>query len=122
MKRFLKKKTRIPIFLNTSRAKLYEQINLRVDEMMNRGLLEEVKNLKTHRNLNALKSVGYSEIFDFLEGKCTLEESVSKIKQHTRNYAKRQITWFKHQGNFEEFSPEDFEKIKAYIDLIRSHA
>jgi tRNA dimethylallyltransferase len=68
-----------------------------------------------------LKTVGYKELFDHLEGKMSLDKAVSKIKQHTRNYAKRQVTWFRNRGEFEEFEPGDLEKIKAYIDIIRSH-
>ncbi len=111
----------IPIFLNTSRDNLYQGINTRVDEMMQMGLLEEVKSLHPFKQLNALKTVGYSELFSFLDKECTLEEAVEKIKQRTRNYAKRQITWFKNQGEFEVFEPHAVEQLKAYIDLIRQH-
>ncbi|MBL7917269.1 MAG: tRNA (adenosine(37)-N6)-dimethylallyltransferase MiaA [Bacteroidia bacterium] len=110
--------TAIKILLNTDREILYNQINNRVDEMMKAGLLEEVKSLLPFKNNNALKTVGYKELFEHLEGKCTLNEAVDKIKQHTRNYAKRQLTWFRNQDDFEEFSPNDLEKIKAYIDVI----
>jgi tRNA dimethylallyltransferase len=112
----------IKIFLNTNRDKLYDNINQRVDKMMREGLLEEVKQLTAYKQVNALKTVGYKELFEYLDGHCTLQEAIDKIKQHTRNYAKRQITWFKHQDDFEEFEPEDAEKIKAYVDLIISHA
>jgi tRNA dimethylallyltransferase len=67
---------------------------------MKAGLLEEVKNLFHLKHLKNLQTVGYTELFDFLEGKCSLEEAVEKIKQHTRNYAKRQITWFKKDKEF----------------------
>jgi tRNA dimethylallyltransferase len=113
--------TPICILLNTERSKLYERINERVDKMMGAGLLEEVKKLRDKKHFNALKTVGYSELNDYLDGKCSLDHAVDKIKQHTRNYAKRQLTWFKHQGEFEEFEPGDLEKIKAYIDIIISH-
>jgi tRNA dimethylallyltransferase len=111
----------IKIFLNTNRDKLYNNINQRVDAMMREGLLEEVKQLVAYKKENALKTVGYKELFECLEGHCTLEEAIDKIKQHTRNYAKRQITWFKNKHNFEEFKPEDIDKLKAYIDVIISH-
>lgn len=114
--------TPIKILLNTAREKLYDNINKRVDNMMREGLLEEVKQLTAYKQVNALKTVGYKEMFDHLDGHLTLEEAIAKIKQHTRNYAKRQITWFKHQDEFEEFQPEEQEKIKAYVDLIMSHA
>jgi tRNA dimethylallyltransferase len=84
-------------------------------------LLNEVKDLAEHKNFNALKTVGYSELYDYLENKCDLDTAVEKIKQHTRNYAKRQITWFRHQDEYEEFHPGDVEKIKAYIDIIMAH-
>jgi tRNA dimethylallyltransferase len=86
--------------LNLPREILYQRINSRVDAMMEAGLLDEVKALTAFQHLPALQTVGYSEIFDYYNGKCTLEIAVEKIKQHTRNYAKRQITWFKHAGNY----------------------
>jgi tRNA dimethylallyltransferase len=81
------------------REKLYERINLRVDQMINDGLVEEVKSLLPYRNHNALQTVGYKEIFEYLDGKSALEEAIEKVKQNTRRYAKRQITWFKNQYN-----------------------
>ncbi|MGZ4043582.1 MAG: tRNA (adenosine(37)-N6)-dimethylallyltransferase MiaA, partial [Bacteroidia bacterium] len=78
--------------------------------------------VKEYRQMNALKTVGYKELYDYMDGKMPLDEAANKIKQHTRNYAKRQITWFKNQDEFEEFEPTDLEKIKAYIDFIRTHA
>ena len=113
--------TAIKILINTDREKLYAQINSRVDEMMVTGLLEEVKELKDQKHLNALKTVGYKELYAYLDASYNLETAVNKIKQHTRNYAKRQLTWFKNQDDFEQFEPSDLEKIKAYIDLIISH-
>jgi tRNA dimethylallyltransferase len=112
----------IPIFINTDRDSLYQRINTRVDEMIRVGLLEEVKSLYTFKHLNALKTVGYNELFSYLDNECTLEAAIEKIKQRTRNYAKRQITWFKNQGEFEVFEPNAVEQLKAYIDLIRQHA
>lgn len=78
-----------------SREELYNRINLRVDVMMKNGLWEEASALFPQRHLNALHTVGYSEIFDCIEGNCTREQAVDKIKQHSRNYAKRQLTWFR---------------------------
>lgn len=91
------------IGLNMPREDLYNKINKRVDLMINDGLIEEVEGLK-NRGLNpdehqSMKGIGYKEIFEYLEGKSTLEEAIEKIKQHTRNYAKRQITWFKRNEN-----------------------
>lgn len=85
--------------IHHEREKLYERINLRVDQMINDGLVEEVKLLLPYRNHNALQTVGYKEIFEYLDGKSTLEEAIEKVKQNTRRYAKRQITWFKNQYN-----------------------
>lgn len=77
------------------RHELYRRINDRVDNMMEAGLLEEAKQLYPFRHLNALQTVGYKELFHYMDGKCTLEEAVIEIKKNTRHYAKRQITWFK---------------------------
>ena len=86
--------------LQCDRDRLYQQINQRVDQMIEQGLVQEVKRLVAWRDSNALQTVGYREIFEYLDDQRTLEESIELIKQHTRNYAKRQITWFKNQGNF----------------------
>lgn len=108
----------INILVNTDRESLYARINKRVDVMMQTGLLEEVKSLYPYKHLNALNTVGYKELFDFLDGKCSLEEAVNLIKQNSRRYAKRQLTWFNHQGDFESFEPTDLEKLKAYLDIV----
>lgn len=81
--------------INHHREVLYQRINQRVDEMLNAGLLEEVKALYDFRELRALQTVGYSELFDYLDGKYSLNEAVDQIKQNTRRYAKRQLTWFR---------------------------
>lgn len=112
----------IPILINMEREALYERINRRVDAMMASGLLDEVKALYPYKQLNALNTVGYKELFDFLDGKLSLEEAVAMIKQNTRRYAKRQLTWFNNQGNFESFEPTDLEKIKAYLDIVILHS
>lgn len=88
----------LTIGLNAERELLYERINLRVDQMMKNGLSDEVQHLLSmgfDRSYNALKTVGYDEIFDYFEGLISLQEAVEKIKQHSRNYAKRQLTWFR---------------------------
>ena len=108
----------IQILINCEREELYKKINQRTDKMMAEGLLDEVKQLMPFKHFNALKTVGYKELFAYLDGSYDLVNAVIKIKQHTRNYAKRQLTWFKNQNEFEEFNPHDFEKIKAYIDII----
>ena len=101
----------IYIYLDVPRAELYERINKRVDGMMTDGLLEEVKKLYPFRNLIALQTVGYSELFDYLDGKMTLDEAVDKIKQHSRNYAKRQITWFRKDAHWQRFESNSFDEI-----------
>jgi tRNA dimethylallyltransferase len=110
--------TAIKILINTDRETLYSQINARVDDMMASGLLEEVKQLADQKHLNALKTVGYKELYAYLDASYNLNTAVDKIKQHTRNYAKRQLTWFKNQDAFEEFNPTDLEKIKEYIESV----
>ena len=84
-------------YLNRPREVLFDRINRRVDKMMADGLLEEARGLYPYRDLNALNTVGYRELFDYFDGKCTLEQAVMDIKTHTRRYAKRQITWFKRE-------------------------
>jgi tRNA dimethylallyltransferase len=106
----------IKIGLNSDREELYQRINLRVDEMVKNGLFEEVESLKTYQHLNALNSVGYSEIFDFLEGKYTKEEAIEKIKQNTRRFAKRQITWFNKSDDIKWFSPDQLELILQFLN------
>lgn len=105
----------IHIGLELPREILYERINARVDKMMEEGLLEEVKGLQPFKHLNALQTVGYRELFDFLEGKISLEKAVDKIKQNTRHYAKRQLTWFKADTSIKWFDPRDIEAIFAFL-------
>jgi tRNA dimethylallyltransferase len=81
-------------YIQMPREQLYSNINNRVDKMMSEGLENEARTLFEYKDLSALQTVGYKELFDFFEGKHSREEAVEKIKQHTRNYAKRQITWF----------------------------
>lgn len=95
--------TPIIIGLHADREKMYERINLRVDIMMNEGLLEEVKELYPNKKLNALQTVGYRELFDYLEEITTLEFAVNEIKKNTRRFAKRQMTWFKRTENVKWF-------------------
>lgn len=107
----------IQIGLTAERSVVYERINKRVDMMMEQGLLDEVKSVAKHRNLNALNTVGYKELFQYLDGNCTLEFAVEEIKKNTRRFAKRQFTWFKKQDKIKWF---DFstavEDIQAYIN------
>lgn len=83
------------IGLELPKVELHANINLRVDKMISAGLVEEVRSLKAYRDVNALRTVGYSEIFEHLDGKISLETAIEEIKKNTRQYAKRQMTWFK---------------------------
>ncbi len=107
--------TPIKIGLTLERKILYQRIDERVDEMMKEGLLDEVKNLIAFKNLTALQTVGYNELFDYLEKKISLEEAVIKIKQHTRNFAKRQLTWYRKDESISWFNPADYDNIVAFI-------
>jgi tRNA dimethylallyltransferase len=89
--------------------------------MIANGLVEEVKTLHSKKDLNALNTVGYKELFSYFENNLSLEEAIQLIKQNSRRYAKRQLTWFNHQGDFETFEPTDIEKIKSYISIITEH-
>ena len=110
----------IKIGLQMDRDQLYERINLRVDNMMEAGLLEEVRNLYPHRKLRPLQTVGYTELLDYIEDKLTLDEAIALIKQNTRNYAKRQLTWFKKDPAILWFLPEQEKEIIKYISKITS--
>ena len=108
--------TSIKIGLNLEREKLYARINQRVDDMMKAGLLEEVKELYTFKKLHTLNTVGYQELFDYIEDKLTLQQAVELIKQNTRNYAKRQLTWFKKDKGIFWYEPQEKEEIIKYIN------
>ena len=107
----------IKIGLNIDREKLYSRINKRVDFMMECGLLEEVASLFEFQSLNSLQTVGYKEIFSFINNECTLQEAVEKIKQNTRRFAKRQLTWFKKDKEVNWFEPQEYDKLKSFIGL-----
>ncbi|CAH0157421.1 MULTISPECIES: tRNA (adenosine(37)-N6)-dimethylallyltransferase MiaA [unclassified Pedobacter] len=105
----------IKIGLNTDRAILYDRINRRVDKMIADGLVEEVKSLIPFKKYNALNTVGYSELFDYLDGKLSLEDAVSAIKQNTRRFAKRQLTWFRRDEEINWFEPIEKERVINFI-------
>ena len=105
----------IKIGLRRDRGELYERINLRVDEMMNSGLLEEAQNIYPLRHLNSLNTVGYKELFQYFEGNWTLDFAVEKIKQNSRIYSRKQMTWFKKDEEISWFHPEQKELIEFYI-------
>ena len=97
------------------RHALYERIDQRVDRMMDAGLLDEVRSLISFRDLNPLKTVGYSELFDYLEGKTSLSESIERVKQNSRRYAKRQLTWFRRDPSVNWIPFNTTEKMKEDI-------
>jgi len=105
----------IKVGLQRDREELYARINLRVDLMMEQGLLDEAKKLYPNRHLNALQTVGYRELFDYFDGNTTLEEAVELIKRNSRRYAKRQITWFNRYDDIAWFSPDNFDGIVAHV-------
>ncbi len=110
-----KKYNSITLCIDLPRETLYERINQRVDKMIENGLVSEVESLMAFRNQSALRTVGYAELFDFLDGNSTLENAIELIKQHSRNYAKRQLTWFKNQGEY-QMIPSSLEKVLSIID------
>lgn len=115
-----KKNTRdfriIKIGLELPRDVLYKRIDARVDEMMKAGLLEEAKNLISKKELNALQTVGYKELFDFFETTTTLEEAIDLIKRNSRRYAKRQMTWFRRDNEIQWFGPDDLISVTQFIE------
>ncbi len=107
------------IGLTRNREELYARINLRVDEMMKEGLLEEAKSVYPQRHLNSLNTVGYKEIFSYLDGEWDLDFAVEKIKQNTRIYSRKQMTWFRRDPDIRWFHPEKIEEILFYLGHIR---
>ena len=105
----------VKIALNRQREVLYDRINRRVDEMIASGLVDEVRRLEPYRNENALNTVGYKEIFDYLNGKWSLEEAIERIKGNTRRYARKQLTWFKRDPEVRWFEADDNNAIMTYI-------
>lgn len=105
----------VKIGLNREREELYNRINQRVNQMMSEGLLEEAKSLYPKRQMNALNTVGYKEMFAYLDGVWTLEEAVERIKGNTRRYARKQLTWYKKDEQIRWFHPDDKEIIISYI-------
>ncbi len=105
----------IKIGLELPREELYTRINNRVDEMITSGHIEEVKNLQQYKSLNALQTVGYRELFDCFDGKINEERAIELIKQHTRHYAKRQLTWFKKDLETTWFNPQ-FDQVRNYVN------
>ena len=105
----------VKIGLNRDRAELYERINARVDAMMQQGLLQEAQGLYQQREQNALNTVGYKELFDYLDGRWSLDEAVERIKGNTRRYARKQLTWYKKDPLIRWFHPDQKKEIIDYI-------
>ena len=105
----------VKIGLNREREELYTRINQRVDQMMNDGLLDEVKGLINKRETNALNTVGYKELFDYLDGRWSLDEAVERIKGNTRRYARKQLTWYKRDEDMHWFHPNDKQELLKYL-------
>lgn len=106
----------IQIGLTREREELYDRINRRVDEMMQEGLLEEAKSVYPFKHLNSLNTVGYKEIFNYFDGEWSLDFAIEKIKQNSRIYSRKQMTWFKRNPNIQWFHPEQKEEIMNYIN------
>lgn len=105
----------VKIGLNREREELYQRINSRVDNMMEQGLLKEAERFYDKRMTNALNTVGYKELFDYMDGRWSLEEAVERIKGNTRRYARKQLTWFKRDKDMRWFHPDEKQEILNYI-------
>ncbi|CAN5319960.1 tRNA (adenosine(37)-N6)-dimethylallyltransferase MiaA [soil metagenome] len=108
----------IKLGLNLPRAALYKRINGRVDDMINQGLVEEVRSLLPHRHLNALNTVGYSELFDYFDEKTPLPAAIEMVKQNTRRFAKRQLTWFSRDKEIHWLQADSPELLNAMLSVI----
>ena len=109
----------VKIGLNRDRDELYNRINARVDAMMEQGLLHEAESLYDQRQLDALNTVGYKEMFDYIDGRWSLDEAVERMKGNTRRYARKQLTWFKRDEEVRWFHPDQIDEILNYIEVTR---
>ena len=109
----------VKIGLNRDRNELYNRINARVDAMMEQGLLHEAESLYNQRQLNALNTVGYKEMFDYMDGRWSLDEAVERMKGNTHRYARKQLTWFKRDEEVRWFHPDQIDEILKYIEVTR---
>lgn len=110
----------IKVGFNRDRKELYDRINLRVDKMVEDGLVEEARGLYPRRHLNSLNTVGYKELFEYFDGVCSLEFAIDKIKQHSRNYARKQLSWFRRDENIYwiNLSNDNDGVVQEIIDLV----
>lgn len=111
----------IKIGLNRDRNELYDRINQRVLNMIDEGMIEEALRVYPKRTLNSLNTVGYKEMFEYLDGLTTLDEAIFKIQSNTRKYARKQLTWYKKDDNLQWFNPDNVEEILKYISTIVSY-
>lgn len=108
----------IKIGLNRDRQELYDRINQRVDDMMNSGLIEEARVMYPYKDVNALNTVGYKELFDYFNGRWPFEEAVERIKGNTRRYARKQLTWYKRDESVTWFHPSQQQEILNFISQL----
>lgn len=108
----------IKIGLNRDRETLYQRINQRVLQMIDDGMIEEAQRVYSKRMLNSLNTVGYKELFEYLDGLTTLDEAIFKIQSNTRRYARKQLTWYKRDAEMTWFSPDNIEEILNYLSTI----
>ena len=106
----------VKIGLNRPREEMYERINNRVLKMMEQGMIEEAKAVYPQKGLNSLNTVGYKELFAYFDGDISLDDAILKIQSNTRQYMRKQVTWFKHDNQIKWFSPTNIEEIINYID------
>ena len=106
----------LKIGLNKDRAEMYDKINRRVVEMVDQGLIDEALSVYPYRDMNALNTVGYKEMFDYLDGLELLDDTITRIQSNTRRYMRKQLTWFKRDPNIKWFNPENIKEIINYIE------
>lgn len=111
----------IKIGLNRDRNELYDRINQRVLNMIDEGMIKEALSVYPKRTLNSLNTVGYKEMFEYLDGLTTLDEAIFKIQSNTRKYARKQLTWYKKDDDLQWFNPDNVEEILKYISTIVSY-
>ena len=107
----------VKICLHRQREELYARIDARVLQMMDEGLLQEARSLYDYRHLNALKTVGYSELFAHFDGHCSLEDAITKIQFNTHKYARKQLTWFRRDGDYHWFEPTQADDIRSLLHI-----
>ncbi len=108
----------VKIGLRREREELYNRINRRVDQMVTDGLIDEARRVYPYRHLNSLNTVGYKELFAHFDGDCTLEFAIEKIKQNSRIYSRKQMTWFRRDDTIQWFHPDDHAGILQYLDTV----